>query len=145
MKEIMTYAHCFVCGDKNKHGLQASFFDDGSQVITELETKKAFEGYRGIYHGGIISTLLDEVMIKAILARGVLAVTAEITVRFRRPLGIGVKLRLAGRIVGVRGRVYATEGEAVGEDGTVYATARGSYLEAVDDLRSKLAESVESE
>ena len=143
MREIVKYRRCFVCGDQNEHGLKARFFEDGDQVVTELVTEPAFEGYRGVYHGGIISTLLDEVMIKAILARDVLAVTAEITVRFRQPIGIGVKLRLAGRIVRVKGRVYVTEGEAVGEDGVVYAAAKGSYIEAPAELRSKLVESIE--
>lgn len=143
MKEIVRYRRCFVCGDENEHGLKARFFDDGDQAITDLVTEPAFEGYRGIFHGGIISTLLDEVMIKAILARDVLAVTAEMTVRFRQPLGIGVKLRLAGRIVRVKGRVYVTEGEAVGEDGTVYATAKGRYVAAPSELRSRLAESID--
>lgn len=143
MKEIVKYSRCFVCGDQNEHGLKARFFDDGDQVVTDLVTEPAFEGYRGIYHGGIVSTLLDEVMIKAILARDVLAVTAEITIRFRQPIGIGVKLRLAGRVVRVKGRVYVTEGEAVGEDGIVYATAKGTYIEAPPELRSQLAESIE--
>ena len=143
MREVVKYSHCFVCGDENEHGLKARFFDDGDQVITELVTQPIFEGYRGIYHGGIISTLLDEVMVKAILARNVLAVTAEITVRFRQPVGIGVKLRLSGRITRVKGRVYLTEGEAVGEDGTVYATAKGSYIEAPTELHSILSESIE--
>ena len=143
MKEIVKYSHCFVCGDQNEHGLKAKFFDDGDQAITDLVTEPVFEGYRGIYHGGLISTLLDEVMIKAILARDVMAVTAELTVRFRKPLGIGVKLHLTGKIIRVRGRVYITEGEAVGEDSTVYATAKGRYIEAPDELRSKLVESLE--
>ena len=143
MKEIVKYSRCFVCGDQNEHGLRARFFEDGDQVITDLVTEPSFEGYRGIYHGGIISTLLDEVMIKAILARDILAVTGEITVRFRQPIGIGVRLRLAGRIVRVKKRVYVTEGEAVGEDGTVFATAKGSYIEAPPELRSTLAESLE--
>ena len=143
MKEIVKYSHCFVCGDQNEHGLKARFFDDGDQAVTDLVTEPVFEGYRGIYHGGLISTLLDEVMIKAILARDVMAVTAELTVRFRKPLGIGVKLHLTGKIIRVKGRVYITEGEAVGEDGTVYATAKGRYIEAPDELRSKLVESLE--
>ena len=143
MKEVVKYSRCFVCGDQNQHGLNAKFFDDGKQVVTEIVTEPVFEGYQGIYHGGIISTLLDEVMVKAVLARDILAVTAEITVRFRQPVGIGVKLRFAGRILRNKGRIYVTEGEAVGEDGTVYATAKGSYIEAPEELRSRLAESIE--
>lgn len=145
MKEIAKYSRCFVCGDQNQHGLQARFFDDAGQAVTEVVSEAAFEGYKGIYHGGVIATLLDEVMIKAILAQGILAVTAEITVRYRRPVKTGEKLRFVGRIVRNRGRVYLTEGEAFGDDTTIYATAKGRYVEVSEDLRSCLAESIEPE
>ena len=75
MKEVAKYPHCFVCGDQNVHGLKAKFFFDGEKAFTEVTADGSFEGYRGIYHGGIIATLLDEVMIKAILAQPVTAVT----------------------------------------------------------------------
>jgi uncharacterized protein (TIGR00369 family) len=143
MKEIVRYRHCFVCGDQNQTGLRAKFFDTQGQAVTELVADSAFEGYRGIYHGGVLTALLDEVMIKAILSRGIYAVTAELTVRFRHPVSVGERIRLAGRVVRSRGRVFATEGEAVGGDGTVFATAKGSYVEARDALKSRLVQSVE--
>lgn len=142
MKEIVRYSHCFVCGDKNEHGLQAKFYDVDGEAVTELVTDEIFAGYRGLYHGGITSTLLDEVMIKAILARGIMVVTAEMTVRFKQPIKTGEKLRLVGRVLNSRGRVYHTEGEAVGVGGTVYATATGTYIEAGDTLKATLAESI---
>lgn len=138
----MKYSGCFVCGDQNKSGLKARFYEQDGEVVTDLVADQAFEGYRGIYHGGVLATLLDEVMIKAILARGVFAVTAEITVRFRNPVPIGRRLRLIGRILHSRGRLYTTEGTALGVDGTVYATASGAYLEARDDLKSQLVQSI---
>ncbi len=145
MKEIVRYSHCFVCGDKNKHGLKARFFDHDGEAISEINTDPAFEGYRGLYHGGILSTLLDEVMIKAILARGIHAVTAEMTIRFRKPVRTGANLRLAGRIIRTRGRVHFTEGEAVDSEGKVCATAKGTYIEAGPDMKSVLLESLKPE
>ncbi|MEW5795614.1 MAG: PaaI family thioesterase [Candidatus Zixiibacteriota bacterium] len=142
MKEIIRYGGCFVCGDQNKFGLQAKFFDNNGEAVTDVVASPAFEGYYGIYHGGVLASLLDEVMIKAILARGVFAVTAEMTVRFRRPVSIGEKLKITGRIVSRKGRVYATEGTAAGSDGTVFATAIGTYLEAREDLKSRLVRSL---
>lgn len=106
-----------------QEGLKARFYEQDGEVVTDLVADQAFEGYRGIYHGGVLATLLDEVMIKAILARGVFAVTAELTVRFRNPVLIVGRLRLTGRILHSRGRLYTTEGTALGVDGTVYATA----------------------
>ena len=143
MKEILKYSGCFVCGDKNSSGLKARFYYDGEKASTEVIASEEFEGYRGIYHGGVISCLLDEVMIKAILALDKYAVTAEITVRFMAPVRTGDRLILTGRIVKNRQRVFLTEGEARGEDGTIYATATAKYVEADSEMKKVLVQSIE--
>ncbi len=143
MKEIVSYKKCFVCGLQNAGGLKARFLFDGTQAFTEMTASEQFEGYQGIYHGGILATLLDEVMIKAILARGIFAVTAELTVRFKRPVTTGDRIRFSGKVTSVKGRLYATEGEAVGDDERPYATATGLYMEAKPELRDRLKTSVE--
>jgi len=143
MKEVAKYSGCFVCGDKNESGLKARFFYDGEQAVTEVVALEQFEGYRGIYHGGVITTLLDEVMIKAILAQDKYVVTAELTVRFRRPARTGDKIRLVGRVIKSKGRVFFTEGKATNEEGQVLVTATGRYVEADSELKPALMNSVE--
>jgi len=142
VREIAKYSNCFVCGDCNRHGLQAKFFYDGGKAFTDVIATEAFEGYRGIYHGGIISTLLDEVMIKSLLAEDVIAVTAELTVRYHRPVETGQKLKFVGSLKAAKGRIYRTEGQALDEAGNIYASATGKYIKPRSDLQSKLAESV---
>jgi uncharacterized protein (TIGR00369 family) len=141
MKEVVKYPGCFVCGDKNENGLQARFFFDGQQVVTEVVTLERFEGYRGIYHGGIIATLLDEVMIKAILVQERYAVTAELTVRFHKPVRIGDKIRFTGKVVKSKGRVFWTEGTVTSGDNQVLATATGRYVEATAEMKEALMQS----
>ncbi len=143
MKEVQKYSRCFVCGDKNEGGLKARFYYDGKQTASEINAAERFEGYRGIFHGGIISTLLDEVMIKAVLALNKYAVTAEMTVRFLQPVRTGDKIRLVGRVTNSKGRVFFTEGQAEGENGQVFATAVGKYIEADEKLKATLMNSVE--
>lgn len=143
MREVTKYAGCFVCGDQNEHGLQAVFHYDGRQAITRVTAREMFEGYRNIYHGGILSTLLDEVMIKAILAENIYAVTAEMTVKFKAPVPIGEELTFTGRVIETRRRLHLTEGEVIGRDGTVYATATGKYIQAKPELEAKLRESIQ--
>jgi uncharacterized protein (TIGR00369 family) len=144
MKEIVRYPHCFVCGEQNPSGLQAKFFEHEGVATAEVVADSSFEGYKGIYHGGIISALLDEVMIKAVLAQGIYAVTAELTIRFHRPVTIGEKLKFRGKIVSRRLRLFSTKGEALGSDGTLCATATGKYVEAGKDLRPRLVQSTEA-
>ncbi|PWB71827.1 hypothetical protein C3F09_07415 [candidate division GN15 bacterium] len=143
MKEVLSYPGCFVCGGRNAHGIKARFHYDGDCAFTEVTATEAYEGYKGIFHGGIVASLLDEVMIKAILARDIFAVTAEMTVRYRLPVRTGDVIRLVGRVVSSKGRLYMTEGEAVGVDGQVYATAAGTYLEAKPNLKADLLQSLE--
>jgi len=142
MKEIVKYRHCFVCGDENHHGLQAKFYFDGTRAISRITATEMFEGYRGIYHGGILSAMLDEVMIKAILAEDIYAVTAELTVRFLKPVIVGCELEFTGRVTETKGRMYLTEGEVRDTDGNCYATATAKYIRAKPDLQAKLEESV---
>jgi uncharacterized protein (TIGR00369 family) len=143
MREITRYRKCFVCGDENPQGLAARFYFVDGEARTEIDTREVFEGYRGIYHGGIIATLLDEVMIKALLAEDIYAVTAEMTVKFKRPVRIGERVHFAGRLVRRRGRACFTAGEAVNAEGRAYAVAEGKYVEADPDLRAELLKSIE--
>lgn len=143
MKEIPKYSGCFVCGDQNEHGLQAKFSFDGERAVSTVRARETFEGYKNIYHGGIISTILDEVMIKAILAQDIYAVTAEMTVKFLQPVPTGETLTFTGWVTNSKGRLYLTEGEARGAEGVVYATATGKYVRAKEELKARLLESLD--
>jgi len=138
VEEIIKYSGCFVCGDKNPHGLCIAFYYDRDQVVGEYTTDEKFQGYQGIVHGGLVSTLLDEIMAKAVLARQRYCMTVEMTVRFKKAIPVGTKLRLTGRVTQDRRRLLETAGEVTGEDGAVYATATGKYLEAAAKVKNLL-------
>lgn len=143
MKEILRYSGCFVCGDENDCGLKARFFFDGAQAVSEVTAQQQYEGYRGVFHGGVLATLLDEIMIKAILAQDRFVVTADLSIRFLAPVKIGDRIRFSGRVVRSKGRVFFTEGEARGDDGQTFATATGRYVETKGNLRSLLMQSTD--
>ena len=142
MKEIMRYPGCFVCGDKNEIGLRARFFWDGDKAVCDIAAQELYAGYKDIFHGGILSALLDEIMVKALLAQGIPSVTAEMTVRFRLPVFCGDRLHLEGRSTGHKGTVFFTEGAAVNQKGEVVATATGKYVRPKQELGDKLLESL---
>jgi acyl-coenzyme A thioesterase PaaI-like protein len=143
MREIARYSGCFVCGDKNDIGLKAKFYFKDGRAVAECFAERRFEGYRDIYHGGITSTLLDEVMIKALLGRDIIAVTVELAVRFHRAVPIGQKLLLEGGVEKEKGRLYTTWGLARTADGDVVASATGKYIRAKGDMMNKLLQSLE--
>ena len=82
-------------------------------------------------HGGIVSTLLDEIMARYIYAKGMTAVTARLEVRYVKPTPIGVPLLIKGRITKNKGRLYETAGTIELPDGTV--TAEGTAKVFVTD------------
>ncbi len=143
MKEVVKYSECFVCGDRNSSGLHAEFFemDDGT-VISEITADERFQGYKDVLHGGILSAMLDEVMIKAVLAKGVYAVTAEMIIKFKRPVFTGQKIEFTGSISETGRRIIRTVGRAVNDQGEVVASAVGTYLEVKGELRKTLMDSV---
>lgn len=143
MGEIVRYSGCFVCGDKNPDGLRLVFVTDGEDAVSECVADPKFQGYRGIYHGGLVSTLLDEIMAKAVLAKKKYALTVEMSVRFKKAVTVGDRLQLRGRVTSQKGRLLETEGELTAPDGTVFATATGKYLEATGQSRDRLLESLE--
>jgi uncharacterized protein (TIGR00369 family) len=91
--------YCFVCGKNNPCGLKLSFESLDGKIISEFTPSPLHQGYKNITHGGIITALLDEAMIKAAMAWGAAPVTAEISVRFRKPLIAGERSRIEAEIV----------------------------------------------
>lgn len=123
--------NCFGCGRLNQHGLQLSFFpnEDGSGVWAPFTPTEAFEGYGGMIHGGIICTVLDEVMAWSLYMKETWAVTGNLTTRFRAPMRVGEPVRAIGRIVKDRGRVLEMAGEIRREaDGVVLAQGTATFF-----------------
>lgn len=105
--------NCFGCGSLNLHGLQLQLHHDpeSNGVWTLFTPDKRFEGYGGMVHGGIIATVLDEVMAWSLYRIGAWAVTAQMETRFRQPVAINEPTRAFGRIDRDRGRLFNLTGE----------------------------------
>ncbi|MGH8004152.1 MAG: PaaI family thioesterase [Limisphaerales bacterium] len=143
MKEIVKYAGCFVCGDKNPIGLGVKFYQKDGGAAAEFVPKEVLEGYKGLLHGGILSSLLDEVMIKAVLAKGIFCVTAELAIRYKKPVELSDRLSLFGQIEKENGRVYITTGWVKNQKGEVVAEAEGKYFVPKPKEVEKLKESLQ--
>ena len=120
---------CFVCGPGNPHGLRVRFRLDGEVCRAEFTPNDACVGYEGVTHGGILFSLLDDVMANWVYLRGQRCTTARADIRYRQPLPVGVRIDLEGRLLRRRGRVVMLEGKALRhDDGTVVAEAAGSFV-----------------
>lgn len=89
---------CFVCGQKNPIGLKLNFTRQGKEVKAEFTPGKLHQGWSGVVHGGIISSILDEAMSYAALFDGVNTITAKMQARFKRPVRIGEHLTITAHL-----------------------------------------------
>jgi uncharacterized protein (TIGR00369 family) len=120
---------CFVCGQDNPHGLRLAFaYPEPGRAETDLVIPDRFSGWERLTHGGLLATLLDEAMAHACISREGNAVTVEITVRFLKPVEVGRRVRVCGRVGLVKGRVVETEGEILNPQGQVVARGQARFL-----------------
>ncbi len=121
--------YCFACGPLNPYGLKLKIeVKPNGESYVEFVPRREYEGYHGIMHGGITSTILDEIMVYACKSYSVDVVTAKMEVRFLKPVPIGRKLVAKGKVIEKRGKAYLTEGEIKGEDGSILARAKGTFF-----------------
>jgi uncharacterized protein (TIGR00369 family) len=119
--------YCFACGIENPIGLKIVFETTQDGVVANFIPTKEYQGYVGMLHGGIISTLLDEAMAQAVIAKGNQAVTARMEVQFKKPIVIGEIICLKGRVTQEKGRIIETYGE-IEQNGQITAVATASFL-----------------
>jgi uncharacterized protein (TIGR00369 family) len=126
-----TYGNCFVCGENNPNGLRLNFEIDAQKktLKTTFVASPTFQGWDGIVHGGIISTLLDEAMAKLVYELGYHAVTASLEIKFKKPAPILKPLLVHGEITEVNRRLIRAKAHVAKEDGTVLATGTSTFLQ----------------
>lgn len=121
---------CFVCGVDNPVGLHATLEVDPEKgtASCRVTLDQRYQGWQGVVHGGILSTLLDEVAIYACRAHGEQFVTMEIQVRFRKPVAVGSCVELLGKIEEQRRRIYQVSSR-LEVDGVLHAEAKVKIMQ----------------
>ena len=136
---VLAPHNCFACGTLNAHGLQVELHAGGDRCWTEITLDRRFEGWDGIAHGGIVCTLLDEVMAWALVEHDHWGVTARMSVDFKRPVPVGRPVRAEGRVVGVRRRLVDAAGVVIDPaSGEVLARSEGTYVAAPESRKEEL-------
>jgi uncharacterized protein (TIGR00369 family) len=125
-----SYGNCFVCGEKNSEGLRLRFVIDRERqtLRTNFTASPAYQGWDGIVHGGIISTLLDEAMAKLVYEIGYPAVSASLEVKFKKPAPILEPLLVYGEITEVGRRLIKAKAHVANENGTILATGTSTFI-----------------
>jgi uncharacterized protein (TIGR00369 family) len=120
---------CYVCGRDNPFGLKVRFRWVNGEVQTTFIADEHRCSYKGVVHGGVLSSLLDETMGWApAFHKKLFCSTAELKIRFLQPAPVERLLIVTGRMTEDRKRIWEAEGEVRGDDGTVYAKGWGKYV-----------------
>ena len=121
--------NCFVCGPANPIGLRLEFRIEDGVCRSEFTPDGNHEGYPGVVHGGILFSVLDDVMANWLYLQGARAYTARCDMRFRKSGQVGQRLLLEGHHVESRGKVVKMKGTAVQEsDGVLVAESVGTFM-----------------
>lgn len=129
MKELRDNHRCYVCGKENPAGLGVDFeiHNESRAISAKFTPSERYQGYEGIVHGGLLSTLLDEAMGKLTVSLGIPAVTVELMVTFKSPAAPGEELFISGRLTKETNKLIQAEAKI--ERGTVLiAEAKGKLL-----------------
>jgi len=121
---------CFGCGGANAAGMKLEFEanTETGRVTGRFKIGKDFQGGMGMLHGGIIATLMDEAMGKVCRLSDVRAVTAELSVRYLKPIQVEQEIVVEAFQVKRDGRNLYHEGEIRNSEGTVLARGTGRFV-----------------
>jgi uncharacterized protein (TIGR00369 family) len=135
MKTVRNREHgnCVVCSRSNGVGLGVVFAVSGEGAVeARFGCEKEYEGYNDVIHGGVISSLIDGAMTNCVFAKGYVAFTAELTIRFHRPVAVGSPALVRARIEKTFRPLHYLKAELL-QDGVVKVTAEAKFMERPDD------------
>lgn len=123
--------YCFVCGRDNPQGLKikVNYFPEEMAAETQLALPREYQGWADVIHGGILSTLLDEMMAHAVWRFAGPGLTLGLEVRFHHPLKPGEAIRVRGVLTAGNGSRRTAEADLVRlSDGMKIASAKSRFL-----------------
>ena len=120
--------YCLCCGEKNPLGFKMKFRYEGEKLLSEAVIPKEYQGFANVVHGGVLGTLLDEVMVNLYWLKGEKAVTVEYQVRLKAPCPVHQRVLLSAWTVESKKNILLTASEAKLADGRVLAEATAKCM-----------------
>ena len=120
---------CYVCGKDNPRGFRLDFSHPEEGILrTEVVFRAEHQGYKNIVHGGMVTMLLDEMMVNLTWIEDTPSVTAELTVRLKKPVKVGERVLFEGRIDRREARAVYASASAKNAQGELLATAKATCI-----------------
>ena len=125
MHKLPNSRNCFACGMENPIGLKLEMYADPESggVVCDYTIPKKYEGYPGVAHGGIVATLLDEVISRVYMVadHNRFMYTAKLTTRLRKHVPVEKPLHMTGSFIKDKGRTAEAEAKIFGPNGDLLA------------------------
>lgn len=127
--------HCFACGTDNPIGLNLDFYLSDDKVCTDVTLTRYHVGWQNMAHGGIVSTLLDEVMSwTAIYLKKAFFVTRRMEIKYIKPVLVEVPLTVKGRLLrDLRGPLVEVKAEVYNQQNEILARSTGRFAAVSND------------
>jgi uncharacterized protein (TIGR00369 family) len=134
-EEFLRDDYCFACGQENPDGLRLRPEAGEGKATVRWTPPLHYQGYAGVLHGGVIATLIDEVMAHAALSLVGRAPTAELSLRFLKPVMTGRELEVRAQVRERGRRILTLDAELI-QDGEVRARGEGRFLVLARESRA---------
>lgn len=129
LQKVTADGDCFVCGSNNPIGLKAVFSINRQQATSSATVVLAgeFQGWQDVIHGGVLAALLDEACIYACRAQADQCVTAELQIRYRKPVPVGAVVEVTGRLEDSSRKIWKASAQLKIDD-SLYAEAQAKVF-----------------
>ena len=103
--------NCFGCSPRNPLGLKLEFREEGEWITAVWTPTRDHEGWHNVLHGGIQTTMLDELGSWVVFVKlGTAGVTSRLEMKFIKPVHIDKgELTIKGRIRETRRNIVIIE------------------------------------
>ena len=138
--------HCFACGTANPIGLQLQFYRDDNSICSDIVLGKEYEGWENMAHGGIVSTLLDEVMSWTLIYfKRAFFVTRKIQIKYVRPVPIGEPIAVRGSILRGDSQITVAKGVVLDKEGKLLARSEAEFAMVPEEKLSVVPERIKKD
>lgn len=125
--------HCFVCGVENEFGLKLDFYQtDLGEVVVDTIIPDRYQGYPGVVHGGIVASMVDEVLGRVHMGEDLekprFMFTAKLTVQYRKPVPTNQPLKILGKAIKTKNRTATSTAKILGPDGDILVEANALLI-----------------
>ena len=128
-KKLSDDKYCFACGSLNPIGLHMEVSYLEQRAISKLSLKQEFQGWHDIVHGGVVATILDEIMAHAVMHYVGKGVTTSLQITYRDPVPVGQEVSAVGYVVERKSRAAVARGEIRrASDEKVIATGESRFI-----------------